>query len=367
MSLKDWLRPLLAEQALPPPEMLVAIERLLRLNGHLAANSTVQAMRLLMDGRAPERDRLSFLRAFSLETANGEMLAAAAGVLRMLAPKIPFHAELIFDSCGTGGDRTGLLNISTLAALVLAAAGIPVAKHGNRAITSSCGSADLLESLGVPIEVKPPEAADMLRQAGIVFLFAPFYHRATRNVQPLRLILNKEGHATLFNLLGPLSNPMEPTHQVVGVFNPRFMRPMADALNKLGCRKAWVVCGENGQGGWIDEISPCGKTHIIEVLPGQLREFTLDLETAGFARVPFEDLKGGDVVLNRAIAERVLSGETGPGMEVVSLNAGVGLYVCGKVDSVQDGIQQARQILIDKGAWRVLEKWRSFKPAVEAS
>lgn len=355
---------MLTEQALPPLEMLTAIERLLRLNGRLSATDTVQAMLLLMDGRAPESDRLSFLRAFSLETASGEMLAAAAGVLRALAPKVPFHAPLTFDSCGTGGDRTGLLNISTLAALVLASAGVPVAKHGNRAITSSCGSADLLEALGVPIEVGPAEAAEILRQVGIVFLFAPFYHRATRNVQPLRLVLRNEGRATLFNLLGPLSNPMEPTHQVVGVFNPSFMRPMAEALEKIGCRRAWVVCGENGQGGWIDEVSPCGNTKLIEVVPGQIRELTLKLADIGFTPIAFQDLKGGDVEKNRAIAEQVLSGHNGPGLEAVSLNAGVGLYVCGKAGSVASGIEMARRILLEKKAWVLLEKWRSFKPVV---
>ena len=357
-SLRERLRPLLSEESVPPPEVLSALTRLLRLNRRLSGRDTVQAVRLLVAGTAPESMRLAFLREFSPALANGEMLAAAAAVLRELAPRIPYHAGLIFDCCGTGGDRLGLANISTLAGIVVAAAGIPVAKHGNRAITSGCGSADLIEALGIPIEQGPVEAARCLEEVGIAFLFAPLYHEATRNVQPLRLKLREEGIPTLFNLLGPLSNPLSPSVQLVGVYHPRFLHPMAHALALLDCERGCVVCGEAEEGSWMDELSLCGPTHVVELYEGRTSEKTLRPEEAGFTPVPLEELKGGDVAYNTKLAQEVLEGIPSARLEAVCLNAGAGIHLAGKAETIGAGAGLAREIIRSGKAMELMEKWR---------
>jgi anthranilate phosphoribosyltransferase len=320
-----------------------------------------QAMRLLVAGSPLERVRLDFLRKLSPECANGEMLAAAAGVLRALAPRIPFAADVVFDCCGTGGDRLGLFNVSTLAGLTVAAAGVAVAKHGNRAITSGCGSADLLEALGVPIDATPEQAAESLRKHCIAFLFAPLYHKATRNVQPLRLQLKKEGIATFFNLIGPLSNPLSPNRQLVGVFHPRFLRSMAEALQLLGCEHGWVVCGQTGDGRWMDEISPCGPTQVCEITAGRIEESVLSLEDLGFEPVSLEELKGGDIEANARIAREVLAGSPSAQAEAVCLNAGVGLYLAGKAVSVIDGVAAARELIQSGQAAQLMSHWAATR------
>jgi anthranilate phosphoribosyltransferase len=331
----------------------------------------VQAMRLLVTGTPSEIDRLTFLRTLHPNKANGEMLGTAAAVLRMLAVRVPcphsggthsiasspFSGQELFDCCGTGGDRLGLFNISTLAGVVIAAAGIKVAKHGNRAITSQCGSADLLEKLGVSIEQSPEKAAHSLEHLGITFLFAPRYHQATRNVQPLRLKLRQEGHATFFNLLGPLSNPLKPTCQLVGVYHPTFLLPVAQALHWLGCRSAWVVCGDAGDGNWIDEVSPLGATQVVELKAGLLTQKTFQIAEVGFAPLVIDALKGQDAAYNATLAREILAGRSSPCSEAVCLNAGIGLYLNGKVDTVKEGIEQARELLRSGAAGTLLEKW----------
>ncbi len=357
-TLMERLYPLLSEEAVPPPETVPALTRLLRLNGHLSWRDTVQAIRLLIAGTASEVARLELLREMSPHRATGEMLAAAAGVLRCLAPRVPFHAEGIFDCCGTGGDRLGYVNLSTIAAIVLAAAGVPVAKHGNRAITSGCGSADLLEALGVPIGQGSTDAAQSLKDLGIAFLLAPLYHRATRNVHPLRIQLRQEGIPTLFNLIGPLSNPLAPKVQLTGVYHPRFLRPMAHALSLLGCERGWVVCGSAGMDRWMDEISPGGPTQIVEFGEAGIRERILTLEETGFAPVPLDELKGGDAAYNARLANEVFAGVPSARLEAVCLNAGAGLYLTRKAGSVAGGIQLAREIIQSGKAKEVVERWK---------
>ncbi len=355
--LVEKLQPLLSEEAVPPPETVTALTRLLKLNHRLHWKDTVQAIRLLIAGTAPQAARLELLREMSPARATGEMLAAAAGVLRCLAPRIPFHSEEVFDSCGTGGDRLGYANISTLAAIVIAAAGVPVAKHGNRAITSGCGSADLLEAMGIPIEQTPGEAAKTLNEVGIAFLFAPLYHRATRNVQPLRLKLREEGTPTLFNLLGPLSNPLAPKVQLTGVYHPCFLQPVAQALRLLGCERGWVVCGSAGKDLWMDEISPGGPTHIVEFGAMGIHERILTLDELGFRPVSLPELKGRDVTFNTKLANEVLSGVPSARLEAVCLNAGAGLYLTQRADTVPGGIGLAREILHSGKARDLVERW----------
>lgn len=356
-ALLEKLHPLLSEEAAPPPEAVPALTRLLRLNGRLSWRDTAQAIRLLIAGSASQTARLELLREMSPQRANGEMLAAAAGVLRLLAPRVPFHSEEVFDCCGTGGDRLGYANISTLAGIVIAAAGVPVAKHGNRAITSGCGSADLLEAMGIPIEQGPEEAARSLKEIGIAFLMAPLYHRATRNVQPLRIKLRGEGVPTLFNLIGPLSNPLAPKAQLTGVYHPRFLRPMAQALILLGCERGWVVCGAAGEDRWMDEISPGGPTQVVEFDNTGIRERVFTLEEAGFTPVTLEELKGGDAAYNATLARKVLENVPSARLEAVCLNAGAALYLTHKAESVTDGIQLAHRIIETGKAMELVEKW----------
>ncbi len=356
-TLLERLQPVLSEEAIPPPEAVKALTRLLRLNGLLHWKDTVQAIRLLIAGTTPENARLDLLREMSPDRATGEMLAAASGVLRCLAPRVPFSSDEVFDCCGTGGDRMGYVNISTLAAIIIAAAGIPVAKHGNRAITSGCGSADLLEAMGIPIEQSPEEAAQTLKEVGIAFFFAPLYHRATRNVQPLRLILRQEGTATLFNLLGPLSNPLSPKVQFSGVYHPHFLRPVAQALSLLGCERGWVVCGSAGVNNWMDEISPSGPTRIVEFDAAGIRERLLTLEELGFQPVRAEELKGGDAAFNAKLAYDVLEGVPSARLEAVCLNAGASLYLTRRAETVTEGIELAREIIQSGKARGLMEKW----------
>jgi anthranilate phosphoribosyltransferase len=273
------------------------------------------------------------------------MLAGAAGVLREVAPRIPYEGPT-FDCVGTGGDRLGLFNLSTLAGLIVAAAGVPVAKHGNRAITSSCGSADILDKLGIPIALMPEQVAESLEANHFAFLFAPFYHRATRNVQPLRKKLSAQGIPTLFNLLGPLSNPACPSRMLIGVYHPRFAEAMAQAMQRLGCRRAWVVSGYAGEAKWMDEVSLCGPTRIVSF------DETEGIETReihprdfGLETVPLDALLGGDCARNLALANDILDGKSSPLCDAVCLNAAVGLFLTDAAESVADGIRGAKDLL----------------------
>ncbi|NUN94815.1 MAG: anthranilate phosphoribosyltransferase [Candidatus Omnitrophica bacterium] len=357
MSFVDQIRPLLADTRVPPAHALAAFTELLELEGKLSWHDTAQAMRLLVGATPTEEDRLAFLRELAPERATGEMLAAAAAVLRELAPGIPFSAKVVFDCCGTGGDRLGLFNFSTLAALVVAAAGVPVAKHGNRAITSGCGSADILTALGVRIEETPEQVAELLNKNRIAFLFAPLFHTATKNVQPLRLKLREEGVATLFNLLGPVTNPARPTHQLVGVFDDRHRRPLAEAFSLLGCRRTWIVSGWAGEGVWMDEVSPCGPTRVTELADGDLRERVFDPSEVGMEPPPLAALKGGDAATNAALAREVLSGKSSPISEAVALNAGVALFVAEATETPREGLARARALLKSGAASEVLDRW----------
>jgi anthranilate phosphoribosyltransferase len=345
MSFLEDIHSLVREQQNPQPEFLANYRRLLEINGALSWRDMVQSLRLLILGTPTEEERLRFLRDLTPDHANGEMLGAAAAVLRELAPTVPTHAEPLFDCCGTGGDKLGLFNISTLAGLTLAACGVPIAKHGNRAITSSCGSADLLETLGIPVNLSPEQAGKAIDENGFAFLFAPQYHSATRNVQPLRKKLSEEGRPTLFNLLGPLSNPAYPTHQMVGVFHPKHLKKMAEALVLLDCDVAWVVSGSAGEGVWMDEISACGPTRVAEIRDGSIREFDFHFSTVGVDPISINLLKGGDTAKNLGIAQDVLAGRPGPYLDAVALNAGVSLYLAERAEHLLEGFQLAQEAL----------------------
>jgi anthranilate phosphoribosyltransferase len=307
----------------------------------------------IMAGEATPVAMAGFLTAMTAQPVQGEILAAFAQALRSAA--IPLFSEVLpappvrFDTCGTGGDHSGTFNISTAAAFVVAGAGYPVVKHGNRGITSKSGSADVLEALGVSITESPAEAARRLIKTGFTFLFAPSYHPAMRHVGPIRKEL---GFRTLFNVVGPLANPAGATHQVVGVFDSSYLQPVARALQLLGVKKALVVHGH----GPLDEVSLTGTTQAVLVHPDSLQQQSIDPEKLGLKLVKSSELTGGDATQNAEIIRAVLSGQGTPSQtDVILLNAAASLSLVCSSESLEEGLQLARESLTTGAALRILE------------
>jgi anthranilate phosphoribosyltransferase len=278
-------------------------------------------------------------------TMKGERPAEIAGLARTMranAVRLSKSYADVFDTCGTGGDRSGTFNISSAAALVVASAGVRVAKHGNRSVSSQCGSADVYEALGVNIGALPAAVEKCFDAAGIAFFFAPTFHPSMKHALPVRREL---GVRTAFNLLGPLSNPAGARRQLVGVPQPELTDLMARALVLLGSERAWVVHGADG----IDEMSTTGHTKVSECRNGTVSTFYVHPSDFGLAKAAPGDLRGGDAACNAAIIRGVLSGARGPHRDVVLLNAGAGLFIAGKAASVREGIVRAAQA-IDSGA-----------------
>ncbi len=288
--------------------------------------------------------------------AKGESGAEIAGFVRsMLAEAEPLSlgddlAGAVVDTCGTGGDGAGTFNISTVAALVVAAAGRPVAKHGNRAASGTCGSADLLEAWGIAIDLPPAQVAVCLEELGIGFLYARSFHPAMRHVAGVRVQL---GIRTVFNLLGPLSNPARAPFQVVGVSDLRLAPVMAEALARLGAKRAMVFRGDDG----LDELTTTATSQVWEVRDGRVTPGRLDPAELGLPRATLDDLRGGGVEENVAIADAVLAGESGPRADVVALNAGAALFVAGDVADLPAGIARARDVLVDGSARALRDRW----------
>lgn len=308
--------------------------------GRLTRGDARSAMASVMAGEATPAQLGALLAALHVRGETVDEIAGFALALRDAAVAVAAPADAI-DTCGTGGDRSDTFNISTVAAIVAAAAGAHVAKHGNRAASSACGSADVLEALGVTIELGPAEVAACLREVGLGFMFAPRFHPAMRHAAPVRREL---GIRTVFNVLGPLANPAGVRRQLLGVPTPALGPLMARVLLELGAEKALVV-----HGGGLDEISPAGPTLTWEVGDGAVREGTISPEGVGLASAPIEELRGGDAAANAAIARRVLAGGPGGARTAVLLNAGAALYVAGLALSVRDGVGLAGQA-IDGGA-----------------
>ena len=275
----------------------------------------------------------------------GETVVEIAACARaMRAAAAPFETGYdVIDTCGTGGDGQHTLNISTAAALVAAGGGLKVAKHGNRALSSRSGSSDVLAALGVNLDATPEQSKRALDQAGVCFLFAPAYHRAMRHVLPVRQEL---GFRTIFNLLGPLSNPAGAKRQVLGVYDPRLIEPLARVLGALGAERAWVV-----HGGGLDEMTVTAPTHVVEWRDGGVRQFTVDAEAVGLPRANLEDIRGGDPAQNaRAIVE-LLGGRRSAYRDVVLLNAGAAFLVADVVETLREGVERAAAA-IDEGRAR---------------
>jgi anthranilate phosphoribosyltransferase len=282
--------------------------------------------------------------------SGGEILGFARA-LREHASAFPLPGDGLIDTCGTGGDGLATFNVSTLAGIVAAAAGARVAKHGNRAVSSRCGSADLLESLGVRIDGTAAVSVRCIEETGFGFLFAPHYHPMLRHLGPLRREL---GFRSIFNLVGPLANPARVRHQVLGVPASSCLRPMAEALQSLGVTRALVVHGHDGS----DEISLVGPTTAFEVTPGGLEERQFHPEDAGLRPCRSEDLAGGDAATNARIATSILDGEKGPAHDFVVLNAAAALMVASRAATLRDGAEMARAALLSFRARGVLDSLR---------
>ena len=305
----------------------------------------------IMDGAVSAPFQAALLAALATKGETVAEIAGAAAAMRSRAIRIPHHRERVVDTCGTGGDGAGTFNISTAAALVAAAAGVPMAKHGNRSVSSRCGSADVLEALGVAVSVTPESAARALDEIGIAFLFAPSLHPAMKEVMPVRREL---GVRTVFNLLGPLVNPAGARRQVLGVPQPRWVEAHAAVLADLGCDHALVVHGDG-----LDEITNTGTTEVAEVRGGSIERYQLAPEDFGLARTRRDDLLGGDIAENAGTMMRVLRGEPGPLHDVVALNAGGAIYVGGLAPTLVEGVARARTVLAEGGGLTKLDALRA--------
>lgn len=291
----------------------------------------------------------AFLACLRLSSDSAEVIAAAASAMRAAMVRVPHELDLVLDTCGTGGDGSGTLNLSTGAAVIAAAAGVPVAKHGNRAATSRSGSADVLEALGVPLDVPAAAQARVLGKAGIAFLFAQAHHPAMKHAMPVRREL---GIRTLFNCLGPLSNPAGATHQLLGAFDHSMRPVLAGALRDLGSRRAWVLRSDDG----MDELSPHAVTRITELDGGKLTELTLAPEDFGLPRSPEGAIRGSDPADNAAVFAQVLAGDPHPSRDAFVLNAAGALVVAQGLEPKAAALR-AREVLENGTAKRVLETW----------
>jgi len=307
----------------------------------------------VMDGRASDVQKSALLVALRMKGETPEEITGAALAMRERVTPLNVDREQLVDTCGTGGDGRGTFNISTVAALVAAAAGANVAKHGNRAVSSACGSADLLVALGVNIDLDAPRMSRVLEETGIAFLFAPKLHPAMGAVAPIRREL---GVRTIFNVLGPLTNPAFARRQVLGVYSAHLVDVIARVLLALGADHAMVVHSHDG----LDEISISAATHVCEVVDGEIRDYTLEPEALGVDRAPIEEIAGGDSAKNARIALAILSGETnGARRDIVAVNAGAALYVSGAVATLRDGVALASNTIASGAAMRKLKELAS--------
>ena len=320
----------------------------------LTAQEVEAVMDVILAGDATQAQIAAFIVGLRMKGESSEEIAAAARSLRKQCESISPRVDgPLLDTCGTGGDGLHTFNISTAAAIVAAACGVAVAKHGNRAVSSKAGSADVLEALGVRIDLPASAVQACIEEVGIGFLFAPSHHAAMRHAASVRREL---GIRTLFNLLGPLANPASATHQVVGVFDPARVEQLAAALAALGLTSAWVVHGEGG----LDEVSPAGQTRVAELRDGAVRAFEVSPRDFGVEPVSLESLRGGDAEENANIIRRVFAGEPGPARTAVVLNAAAALTVCGLASGPSEAAERAGAALDSGDAERTLERWASY-------
>jgi len=324
------------------------IEKLQR-RQDLTQEEAAGAMDAIMEGRAQPAQIAGFLIGLSMKGERPAEIVGLAQTMRARATKLSRTHAPVFDTCGTGGDRAHTFNVSTVAALVLAACGVMVAKHGNRSVSSQCGSADLFEALGVRVSAEPDTVERCLDHVGMAFFFAPTFHPSMRHAAPTRKDL---GVRTAFNLLGPLTNPAGASRQLVGVPRPELTELVARSLALLGSERAWVVHGADG----LDEISTTGYTKVSECRDGTVNTFYVHPADFGLAKSSSSQLRGGDAAANAAIARRVLGGEPGAARDIVLLNAAASLLIADRVATIAEGIGQAAAVLDNGKAAEALDR-----------
>src|SRR5436853_3010330 len=315
----------------------------------LSTEEAAAAMDEIMEGRATSAHIAGLLVGLAMKGERPAEIVGLARTMRARAVPLSKPVAAVFDTCGTGGDRSGTFNISSAAAIVVAACGVPVAKHGNRSVSSRCGSADVFEALGVNVAASPATVERALRETGIAFFFARTFHPAMKHAAQVRSDL---GIRTAFNLLGPLTNPAGATRQLVGVPRPELTELLARSLMMLGSKRAWVVHGADG----IDEISTTGYTKVSECRDGSVNTFYVHPSDFGIHKADAAALKGGDASQNAAIVREVLAGARGPRRDVVLLNAGVGVFIAGRVETIDEGIALAASAIDSGAAARRLER-----------
>jgi anthranilate phosphoribosyltransferase len=310
---------------------------------NLTAEQMRAVMRLIMTGGVTDAQLAGFLIALRCKGETIDEIAAAADIMRELATKVTVTGAHIIDTCGTGGDGANTFNISTCAAFVVAAAGGQVAKHGNRSVSSRCGSADLLEAAGINLNLTAAQVADCVTTLGVGFLFAPNYHGAMKHTIGVRKEL---GVRTLFNLLGPLANPASAPNQLIGVFAQHWVEPLAQVLKKLGSHHVLVVNADDG----LDEISVAAPTHVAELKDGIVTTYTITPEQFGFKRASLLELAVDDAVASLAMINAVLDNQAGAARDIVQLNAGMAIYAANITGSLAEGITTAGQVIASGAA-----------------
>ena len=307
----------------------------------------------ILSGTIKDSQIGAFIACLATRQETFEELAGAAMAMRRKSAKVQTLSKNVIDTCGTGADSSGSFNISTATAIVVAGAGITVAKHGNRSITSKCGSADVLEELGVKIDIDPEIVEEAVNETGLGFLFAPRFHNAMRFAAKAR---KEVGIKSIFNMLGPLTNPAAAKYQLLGVYDAKLTQMFAQTLKTLGTKRAWVVHGHDG----MDEITICAKTRVSELKDGLIKTFDLDPGEYydGFADT--KDLKGGSKKKNADIIKSILKGEKGPKRDIVLINAGAAIMIAGKADSLAKGIEKAKISIDSKNALGKLEELIQF-------
>jgi len=323
----------------------------------LSLQQAAEVMNCIMDGEATQAQTGGILTALRMKGETVEEITGFAGAMREKSVKIIPKTSMLIDTCGTGGDCTGTFNISTAAAFVVSAAGICVAKHGNRSVSSKSGSADVLEALDVNIDIPRNTVEKCIEDIGIGFMFAPHFHKAMKHVAAPRREL---GIRTVFNILGPLTNPAGARYQLLGVYDEKLTEPLACVLQNLGTSRAMVVHGMDG----MDEITITDKTRVAELKDGKVKSYTISPEDFGMQRADMASIKGGDSETNAGIIRAVFSGQRGAKSDIVALNAGAAIYICGRADSLAKGVQRAQQILENGSAAIKLDEMIKYTNAI---
>lgn len=323
------------------------IEKIIK-HQNLNEQEMTECMREIMEGKATPAQIASFITALRMKGETVDEITGAANVMREKCIKIKSESSVVLDTCGTGGDSAGTVNISTISAFVVAGAGIAVAKHGNRSVSSKCGSADVLKELKVNIETKPEVAERCLNEIGITFIFAPLFHPAMKHaIGPRREI----GIRTIFNILGPLTNPAGAKYQLLGVYDPSLTDILAHVLQRFGSKHAMVVHGDG-----LDEITITGTTKVSELKDGKVLNYIIDPEKFGLRKYPLSSIKGGEPTENAKTMLNVLKGEDGPVTDATLLNAGAAIMIAGVAENIKEGIERAKESIKSGKALEKLNK-----------